>query len=148
MLFDPENKVVQLCARGMEQEGSGNYAAAAQLFQQAWDAASNHNEQFIAAHYLARHQKDAADKLKWDETALDAALKSGDETAKASLPSLYLNVAKGYEDLHDFGTARQHYTLGLESTLVLPDDGYSNMVRSGIESGLKRIGFFPKKNSP
>lgn len=139
MLFDPENKVVQLCARGMEQEGAGNYTAAAQCFQQAWDAAASDNEQFIAAHYLARHQKDAADKLKWDETALHSALKSGDETAKASLPSLYLNVAKGYEDLQDFIAARQFYTFANEAARHLPDDGYNHLIRTGIINGLNRV---------
>lgn len=138
MLFDPENRIVQLCARGMELEGAGDYATAAQLFLQAWESATTNNERFIAAHYLVRHQKNAAGKLKWDETALHAALKSGDETAKASLPSLYLNVAKGYEDMNDFSTARKYYEDALGAAGPLPDDGYSKLVRSGIENGLKR----------
>lgn len=33
-------------------------------------------KKFAAAHYVARHQNSVADKLKWDETALQIALKN------------------------------------------------------------------------
>jgi len=50
---------------------------------------------------VARHQGNTEDKLKWDETALQLALKINDDNVKEAYPSLYLNIAKGYEDLHD-----------------------------------------------
>ena len=61
----------------------------------------NHFEKFISAHYVARHQENIQDKLKWDETALNLALKINDKNIKGALPSLYLNIAKCHEDLKD-----------------------------------------------
>jgi hypothetical protein len=39
MNFDPQNPVIHLCTRGMEQEGLGSRDEAASLFMQAWDIA-------------------------------------------------------------------------------------------------------------
>lgn len=64
MEFDPNNNVVKLCAQGMDMEGKGNLEEASKLFFQAWEEATNDFEKFTAAHYVARHQKSAADKLK------------------------------------------------------------------------------------
>ena len=70
MPFDPNNKVIQLCAKGMDMEANRKPDEAQALFLQAWDQATNDFEKFTAAHYVARHQKSVEDKLKWDETAL------------------------------------------------------------------------------
>src|SRR3569833_4289988 len=101
MKFDPENKAVKLCAEGMQLEGEGRQEEAAALFNQAWAEATDDLEKYTAAHYVARHQNGPADKLLCDEKALSFALKIQDESMKGSLPSLYLNIAKGYEDLGD-----------------------------------------------
>lgn len=137
MHFDPENPIVKLCGQGMMLESDPE--AAHRLFQQAWDEATNPFEQFIAAHYIARQQPTIADKLHWDQVALEAAQNANDETLHAAFPSLYLNLAKCYEDLQDFGTARKHYLLAESFTPFLTEDGYSHMIRSGIQSGLKRV---------
>jgi tetratricopeptide (TPR) repeat protein len=139
MQFDPENPVIKLCADGMMLEGEGKHSEAAKLFHKAWADASNDLEKFTAAHYVARHQASVADKLTWDETALSFALRIPDEDVKGALPSLYLNIAKCYEDLHDAGNALKNYELALEYAQSLPDDGYSNMIRGGIENGMKRV---------
>ena len=110
-----------------------------QLFLQAWNEAANDLEKFTAAHYVARHQKNVTEKLKWDETAVSFALKINDDQMKASYPSLYLNIAKCHEDLNDFANARKNYELALSFTAFLPADGYGNMIRSGIENGIKRV---------
>lgn len=52
MQFDPNNKVVQLCAEGMELEGQGKKNEALQLFQRAWKMATNDFEKFTSAHYI------------------------------------------------------------------------------------------------
>ena len=67
MQFDPNNKIVKLCAEGMEMEGKGKQEEAGKYFLQAWSEATNHFEKFTAAHYVARCQKSVADKLKWGE---------------------------------------------------------------------------------
>lgn len=139
MDFDPNNHVVKLCAQGMDMEGKGNPEEASRLFLLAWNEATNDFEKFTAAHYVARHQKSIADKLTWDETALQLALKIDHDTVKGTLPSLYLNIAKCYEDLNDIDNARQHYASALSFSDRLPADGYGNMIKGGILKGLERV---------
>lgn len=139
MQFDPSNPIIQLCAQGMELEGCGNAEAAGQLFLQAWQEACDDFEKFIAAHYVARHQTSAADKLKWDETALLLALQINKEEIKMTYPSLYLNIAKGYEDLKDFENARKNYEPALSYVGFLPEDRYGQLIRGGIGNGLERV---------
>lgn len=139
MQFDPNNHIVKLCAQGMEYEGKGNLVEASKLFLQAWNQATNDFEKFAAAHYVARHQKSVSDKLKWDETALQLALKLNDPSMKATYPSLYLNIAKCYEDLNDFVNAKRNYQLAHSFADQLPKDGYGNMIKEGIKNGLKRV---------
>lgn len=139
MEFDPNNKIVQLCAKGMELEGQAQPEEAAKVFDEAWRMATTDLEKFTAAHYVARHQKNISDKLTWDETALQHALNMTDASMKAALPSLYLNVGKGYEDLKDWHNAQRNYQAALSCAGFLPDDGYGNMIRTGIRNGLDRI---------
>lgn len=139
MQFDTNNKVVKLCSEGMELEGHGRKKEAFKLFQQAWDEASNDFEKFTSAHYIARHQDTIQDKLKWDEIALNLALKINDENVEGALPSLYLNVAKCHEDLNDLQNARLNYNLALSYSNLLPDDGYGNMIKGGIKDGIERL---------
>lgn len=138
MQFDSFNNVVQLCAEGMSLEGEGNAADAYKLFQQAWSESRNDFEKFTAAHYVARHQNSIEDKLKWDEISLNFALKIEDDNMRTHFPSLYLNIAKCYEDLKDFDKAQKNYALALSFISYLLDDGYGKMIKSGIKNGIKR----------
>ena len=139
MHFDPNNSIVQLCSRGMEMEGEGNKQAAGEIFQRAWEESTTDMEKFTAAHYVARHQDDVAGKLAWDTVALTQALAIRDAEVLSVLPSLYLNTAKGYEDLGDFDQAMQHYRLADSFTAHLPDDGYGQLIRIGIQGGMERV---------
>jgi tetratricopeptide (TPR) repeat protein len=139
MEFDPTNNVVKLCAQGMDMEGKGKPEEATKLFLQGWNEATNDFEKFTAAHYVARHQKSVNDKLKWDETALQLALKINNDTVKGTFPSLYLNIAKCYEDLNDLDNAKKNYDLALSFANLLPDNGYGNMVKGGIMKGIARV---------
>jgi rifampin ADP-ribosylating transferase len=49
---------------------------ASKLFLQAWNEATNDFEKFIAAHYVARHQQNVPDKLKWLETKFATCIKN------------------------------------------------------------------------
>ena len=138
MNFDPNNAVIKLCAGGMDLEGQGKRAEAAKLFEQAWQQAHTDLEKYVAAHYVARRQDSAAEKLKWDETALGFALKIPGDSNKGGLPSLYLNIANDQEQLHDFKKA-ENYHLALSFTDFLLDDGYGNMIRGGIKNGIERV---------
>jgi hypothetical protein len=139
MEFDPNNPVVQLCVKGMNAEGEGKIEVARQLFQQAWDMATNDFEAFTAAHYLARNQEDPNDNLKWNLESLARASAIKDESTRGHYPSLYLNVAKSYETLGDMEDAARHYQLAADSCKHLPIGKYADMIRSGISAGLKRV---------
>jgi len=139
MQFDTNNRIVKLCAEGMELEGEGRNEESLLLFRKAWEEAATDFERFVSAHYVARHQESVVDKLKWDETALQSALRINDVTVEGALPSLYLNVGKCYEDLHDLHKARLNYNLGLSYADSLLDDGYGNMIKGGIMNGLERV---------
>ena len=139
MQFDPHNTIVKLCSEGMNLEGQGKKDEALKIFMQAWDEAKDNLEKFISAHYVAKHQQNPSEKLKWDETALGFALKISDQNVKGALPSLYLNIAKGYEDLQDIENAGKNYQLALSYTEFLEEDGYGKMIRAGISEGLKRV---------
>lgn len=143
MEFNTKNKVVKLCAEGMEFEGKGEKGKASEKFELAWKLSESDFEKFTSAHYVARHQKSVSEKLKWDTIALDFALKIDDEKVEGTLPSLYLNVGKCYEDLKDFDNAKINYLSGKSYFDYLLNDGYGNMIKNGILSGIERIS---KKN--
>jgi tetratricopeptide (TPR) repeat protein len=139
MQFEPDNKIVKLCAEGMDLEGEGKNEEAAKVFLQAWEQAGDDKEKFTAAHYVARHQKSVADKLAWDEIALELAFKIKDDSVKGAYPSLYLNIAKGYEDIEQFEKAIKNYETALSYVDFLHEDGYGKMIKGGVENGLERI---------
>src|SRR3982750_875571 len=111
MEFNPNNNIIKLCLQGIAMEEKGKPEEAGGLFLQAWNEATNDFEKFIAAHYVARHQKNVSNKLKWLETALQFALKINNDTVKSAFPSLYLNIAKCYEDLNDLDNAKKNSEL-------------------------------------
>jgi tetratricopeptide (TPR) repeat protein len=140
MQFDPTNKVIKLCAEGMQYEAEGKTDQAHKLFQQAWDIAENDFEAFTAAHYLARNQKDPNDALKWNLEALNRANAILDDDAKGHYPSLCLNVGKSYETLGNLKEANNYYQLAADYSTFLPPGKYGDMIRMGIGGGLKRTG--------
>ena len=140
MQFDPNNKVVKLCAEGMQLEAEGKIEQAHSLFQQAWDIAENDFEAFTAAHYLARNQKDPEDVLKWNLESLARAKKIADESMNESYPSLYLNIGKSYEQLNDPKAANKNYQLAADFSAFLPPGKYSDMIKTGIATALSRTG--------
>jgi rifampin ADP-ribosylating transferase len=123
MEFNPNNNVIKRCLQGMDLEGKGKPEEANTLFHQAWNEATNDFEKFIAAHYVALHQKNASDRLKWLETALQLALKINNDSVKAAFASLYLNIAKCYEDLNDPDNAKKNYDLANSFTDKPSDKG-------------------------
>jgi rifampin ADP-ribosylating transferase len=123
MEFSPFNNVVKLCISGMEMEEKGKPEEALKLFLQSWDEATNDFEKFLAAHYVARHQKNVTDKLNWLETTLQLALKVNDDAVKSALPSLYLNIAKCHEDLNNTDKAKENFDLAISYKYNPSDKG-------------------------
>lgn len=111
MEFSPHNNVVKLCIQAMEMEDKGDYEEAGKLFLQAWNEATGDFEKFTAGFYVARHQKNVPDKLKWLETVLEFGLKINNDTVRSAFPGLYLNIAKCFEDLGDARNAKKNYEL-------------------------------------
>jgi hypothetical protein len=123
MEFNPNNPIVKLCLMGMDMEEKDKHEEASSLFLQAWNEATNDFEKFLAAHYVARHQKNISDKLKWLETTLKFALKINDNTVKSAFPSLYLNIAKCYEELNDPTNAKINHELAISFADKPSDNG-------------------------
>ena len=123
MEFNPNNAVIKLCVQGMDLEGEGKTEEASQRFLQAWNEATDDFEKFTAAHYVARHQKNVPDKLKWYETALRHALTVNNEAVKDAFASLYLSIAKCYEELGDRDNAKKNHELAISFTDKPSDKG-------------------------
>jgi len=109
--FDPNNAIIKLCMSGMGLEDSGNSEDAITMFHKAWYEATDDYERFIASYHLSRIQKSISDKLKWMETSLKCALKINDDNVKSAYSTLYLNIAKCYEELGDSENAKINYEL-------------------------------------
>ena len=138
--MDPANPVVQLCARGMQAEFAGRLAEASAHFAQAWQAAADDYEACVAAHFVARHQADPRDALRWNQVALARAQAVPGERVRGFYPSLYLNLGYAYENVGDMDNARQHYALAAERLVDLDDGPYAEVVRGGVAAGLARTG--------
>ena len=123
MEFNPNNNVIKLCIEAMGMEEKGQPEEASKLFLLAWNEASNDFEKFIAAYYVARHQQNVPDELKWLQTTLQLALKINDDSVTSAFPSLYSNIAKCYEDLNDHDNAKKNHELAISSRNKPSDNG-------------------------
>lgn len=136
MEFNPNNNVIKLCVEGMAMEEKGELEEGSRIFLQAWNEATNDLEKYLAAYYVARHQKNVADKLKWLETSLQFALTINNDSVKGAFPSLYLNIAKCYEELSDLDNARKNYELAISSTDKPSDNGpFYHGTRADLQVG-------------
>jgi rifampin ADP-ribosylating transferase len=123
MEFNPNNNVIKLCIEGMGMEEKGKPGEASMLFLRAWNESTNDFEKFTAAYYVARHQKNVSDKLKWLETALKSALRINDVSVAGAFPSLYSNIAKCYEESGDADNAKKNHELAISSRDTPSDSG-------------------------
>jgi tetratricopeptide (TPR) repeat protein len=137
--IDPTDPVVVLCAAGMQAEGAGDIDGARALFEEAWNAATSDYQGCIAAHYLARNQRDPADTLKWNERCLTLADAVGDESVSAFYPSAYLNIGSTLEQLGRWQAAEEAYREADEVLSRLGDDGYGRLVRDAVARCLSRL---------
>ena len=149
MEFNPNNNIVKLCLQGMDLEEKGKLEEASGIFLQAWNEAADDFEKFIAAHYVTRHQKDVAGKLKWIETSLQLALKMDSDYAKGVLSSLYLRKARCFEESGDFDNAKKNYELAESFKDKLSDKGpFYHGTRADLQVGdLLTAGFRSNYNA-
>ncbi len=136
-MIDSDSDVVRLCAEGMAVEGAA--AAAAALFQKAWDARRDAFEASIAAHYLARHQPSPAETLHWNRVAVESAEAVDGDRAKPLLASLYLTLGDSCLALGFTEDAEAAARRGVDALHFLPTDGYRQFVSHGLQRLLARI---------
>jgi tetratricopeptide (TPR) repeat protein len=136
MEFNPSNNVIKLCIQGMALEEKGNAAEAGRLFLQAWNEATNDFEKYIAAYYVARHQENVSDRLKWLETALQFAVHINNVAVVSAFPNLYSNIAQSYDDLGDADNARKNRDLADSFTGNPTDEGpFYHGTRADLQIG-------------
>jgi tetratricopeptide (TPR) repeat protein len=111
MEFSQNNSIVRTCLQGIAMEKQGNPEEASRLFLQAWNEAEYNFEKFISAYFVARHQRDASDRLVWLKTALQIALGMNDSSVQSAFPLLYSNIAKCYEEMGDVENAKKNHEL-------------------------------------
>lgn len=140
ILMDPDNAIVKLCVQGMECESSGRLAEALGLFVSAWMQSKDDFERCIAAHYVARHQKEPVDALLWNQRSLDHANAIPDDRVREFYPSLYLNMGKAHEDLGNRDDAKRFYQAAEKTLDALPKGPYGTIVREAVERALLRTG--------
>ncbi|MEZ4860137.1 MAG: hypothetical protein R3C14_02465 [Caldilineaceae bacterium] len=108
--MDVNNPIIKLCTAGAQAEFAGDIDEAKALYQQAWDAATDHYEACIAAHYMARHQT-PADAFRWNQIALERANAVPDARVQPFYGSLYVNMGHSYEQMGDQAAAEHYYAL-------------------------------------
>jgi len=109
--MEPNHSAIQLCIEGTQAEFKCRIEEAKALYQLAWQAARDDFEACVAAHYLARHQEDPEQKLRWNQVALDRANAVTDGRVQDFYPSLFLNMGQSYELLGNPGEAQRYYDL-------------------------------------
>jgi len=137
--MDRNNPIVRLCVQGMELEACGRFDDAAQLFLNAWSQSTNDFERCIAAHYVARHQKNPVDTLLWNQRSLNHANAVFDDRVGGFYPSLYLNMGRAHEDLGNREDAERFYAMAASVLDSLPEGRYGNGVRDAVEKALLRF---------
>ncbi|MEO5866736.1 MAG: hypothetical protein ABIS14_09720 [Sphingomonas sp.] len=123
-------------------QGGERVAGRVELFRiwQLSDASTPPVQRCSLAHFLADTETDPVDELEWDLLALEAAtgartaidIDALDAELASFLPSLHLNAGDAYRRVGDMARARLHAAIGLKRAAALPDDPYSNTVRTGL----------------
>lgn len=132
-------------AAAQQQALGGDADAARATFAELWDELGPDGDPLHVvslAHYMADLQDDPADELAWDQRALRAALGLTDQRARryhaglsagGMFPSLHLNLAADYARLGRLDEAREHLHTARDGVAGLPEDGYGQMIRAGID---------------
>ena len=139
-MIDSENAVARLCAEGMNAEVAGRLKDARRLFADAWSIRRDHVDACIAAHYVARHQPTPACTLLWNARAVRHAEAAEAGTTREFLASLYLNLGHSYEVVGRLDEGRTYASRAAAALAFLPDGGYREFTRRGIEALQERLG--------
>ncbi len=136
MLFDPENRIVQLCAEGITSRDLSHKVA---LIERAWKEATSDMEKCVSAHYMGRIRVELSDRLNWDNLALEYAMKLPENTIATFLPSLYLNIGKNYHDMGLRLKASEYYQIAFGKALILDNGPYGKKIKSSILKAMETL---------
>ncbi len=137
---------------GMQLAQQGDRAGAAALFAALWEEVGPDGDPFhrcAVSHWMADVQDNLQDELLWDLRALEAAQLITEERAAegglagpvaAMCPSLHLNLGEVYRRLGEHELAVQHLSEGQQAADALPDGGYGDMIRRGLNGLQERLG--------
>lgn len=128
---------------------SGQRDAGRRAMAACWDATSEYDaaQRCVLAHYLADVQDELDAEVEWDERALSAYVRIADDdlvaigipSARGLAPSLHLNLGDGYLRQGRFAEARVQLAAGQFACEWLGDDGYAEIIRSGLDRLADRI---------
>ncbi|MEJ0098701.1 MAG: NAD(+)--rifampin ADP-ribosyltransferase [Pseudomonadota bacterium] len=134
--FSPHNPIVKICLQGQQMEAKGIEEEAGRLFLQAWNESTRPFERFMSAWFLARVQRQAADRLGWLEAALQAALEIHDGSVNSAFASLYSGMAQCHEDLCHPDEAQRNHALAASSDGAPADAGpFYHGTRADLQAG-------------
>ncbi len=123
MDFNPQDHVVRLCLQGMSLEAGNKADEAGKLFLRAWNDSTENWQRFLSAYFVAQHQAETADRLKWLETALQIALRINDDSVRSAFHRLYSAIGKCHEELGDSDEASKCFNLAKSSSDAPADQG-------------------------
>jgi len=129
-VIEGDSLTAQLCAAGMMVDGDPSAALA--CFVRAWEARRDAYEASIAAHFLARQQSTAEDRLHWNEVAAARAESVPGDRAQPLLASLYLNLSDSYLTVGRLAEATSAAERGNTALRHLPAEGYGAFVAQGL----------------
>lgn len=132
--MDIQNPIVALCQQGSRAEFEGRPEAAAALYLQAWDQASDDYEAAMAAHYRARMQASPAESLTWHSQAITHALaaeQAGDQRIQEFFPSLWLSLAGAQRDCGETEQVRLSFERARAAAESLPGP-VGELFRAGL----------------
>ncbi|WP_236808497.1 hypothetical protein [Amycolatopsis albispora] len=142
------DEVMTRLGAAMELAQRGDREAARERFTELWAEASDPLHRCMIAHHLADQQDDPREELRWDLLALETASSITDErtaeagatgSVRAFYPSLHLNLGDVYRRLGELSLAREHLELGLAAVDALGDDGYGQLIRTGLDRLAERL---------
>ena len=119
------------------------------LLIDCWSATApaDHAQRCVLAHYLADTEVELDAEVAWDERAIQEFASTLDDdlapigipSARGMAPSLHLNLGDGYLRQARVVDARAQLDLALAAVDALTEDGYSRMIRNGLDALQARI---------
>lgn len=127
----------------------GDPTGGAPRLRALWESSSpdEHAQRCVLAHYLAHLQPHLTEEVRWDELALeefssvhqDDLRPAGITSAAGMAPSLHLNLGDGYRRQGEIERAREQLHLGQTALAALTEDGYTTMIRKGLDRLRRRL---------